>query len=79
MRNIPSSKPRSAKLETFIHRIVKGEKTPALKTTKLVDERPMKVNLSLIFYDLTEHCRSGGNISLYEATWSFALRRAECR
>lgn len=49
MSHIPLPKPRSAELETFIHRKVKErEKNTALKTTKLVDKCPMKIKVSLL-------------------------------
>jgi hypothetical protein len=71
MRHIPSSKPRSVELETFIHRIVRGKKTPRPENhetyRRMSDEDELKSPNSLsagIFYDLTEHCRSGGNNSL---------------
>ena len=86
VRNIPSSKPHSAELETFIHRIVKRGKNPRPQNhetcRRMSDEGELKSPNFLsegIFYGLTERCRSGGIISLYEATWSFALRRAKCR
>jgi len=56
-------------------------KKKALKTMNLIDAE-LKSQNSLsegVFYGLTEHCRSGSIINLYEATLSFALRRAEWR